>query len=177
MDPLRSFIFVCLIMFLTFSFWRLRWSALAHHAGRLYSHLTHRLIQALQAGCFSSHFLRRRRQVKQPYHEKGLAMHEAEEVCRASMSPMRCSLPERDRLCILTADFSIVPTGVPSLEDDTEESMLAFFIATLAADDFFFDAAGIVACTRRHYQNASRPAEVIAKDRTQSSGKLCGMED
>lgn len=64
--PLRSCILVCLILFLMRSFWILRCSAFPHQIGRLYSHFTHRFTQAPQEGCFSSHFFRRRRHVKQP---------------------------------------------------------------------------------------------------------------
>lgn len=64
--PLRSFIFVCLILFLMRSFCTRLCSGLPHQIGRLYSHFTQRLMQAPQDGCCSSHFFRRRRQVKQP---------------------------------------------------------------------------------------------------------------
>ena len=45
--------------------WR-RCSLLLHHIGLLYSHLRPRWRQALQAALPSSHFLRRKRQVKHP---------------------------------------------------------------------------------------------------------------
>lgn len=137
MDPLRSFILVCLILFLTISFWNFLSSALAHQMGRLYSHFTQRLIHAEQDGCFSSHFLRRRRQVKQP---EGIS------PCPAYLAAYPCNtanIPERDRLCDLLI-LSIVPAEAPSLDDDTADSRAAFFAAALAAADFFFAAAGIV---------------------------------
>lgn len=48
------------------SFCALRCSMLAHQSGRLYSHFTHKLVQAPQAGWPSSHFFLRNRHVKQP---------------------------------------------------------------------------------------------------------------
>jgi len=72
---LRSSILVCLILFLIRSFWSLLCSGFPHHTGRLYSHRTHRLTQALQAGWFSSHFFRRRRHVKQPIRKLDIGLH------------------------------------------------------------------------------------------------------
>lgn len=137
MDPLRSFILVCLILFLTISFWNFLSSALAHQMGRLYSHFTQRLIQAEQDGCFSSHFLRRRRQVKQPEGISPCPAYPAANPC------IEANIPERDRLCDLLI-LSVAPAEGPSLDDDTADSRAAFFAAALAAADFFFAAAGIV---------------------------------
>ena len=61
---------VRLMMFFIISFWFRRCSLLLHHMGRLYSHLSPRCLHARQDGLPSSHFLRRRRQVKQPVRER-----------------------------------------------------------------------------------------------------------
>lgn len=58
--------FVRFILFLMLSFCNFRCSLLLHHIGLLYSHFNPRCLHALHCPFPSSHFFRRKRQVKQP---------------------------------------------------------------------------------------------------------------
>lgn len=127
----RSLIFVCLILFLISSFWRLRCSGFPHQIGRLYSHWTRRLLQALQEGCFSSHFFRRRRHVKQP-----VGQHRAFE-----QTQLFSDLPERDLLCNLFC-LSVLSMGVEGIFGGGDSDSI--FLVTLGLGVDFFFVAGIV---------------------------------
>ena len=171
--PLRSLILVCLILFLMRSFWILLWSALPHQIGRLYSHLTFKLTQAPQEGCFSSHFFRRRRHVKQPVRGDKPPLGQPSAQCHPGSH-----VPERDRLCNLAGVLSTVPDEVPSLPDGDWEQSSTLAGEILTGGVFLLDAAGmlqlfwgivVVKVGKRTPQAMLDKA--VERDRTQSLGE------
>lgn len=150
----RSLILVCLILFLMRSFCSCRCSGFDHQIGRRYSHLTQRLMQAVHAGCFSSHFFRRRRQVKHPGARNG--QNDPRSPC-AIILRLEMDLPDRDLLCRRGVSTLFFSSPAARFSQD--------FVLLLAAVSAFL-CGGIIQETNEHPVNnkPKKEASVAAKN-------------